>query len=86
MLAELREFKYYSCIVLGLLVKLPQGTEYFKYVLENNPDFSKGIKTCIESLDKDVTNSIFWALNSLSTSRNGAEILIKSEFIQSLKD
>jgi len=58
----------------------------FKYVLENNQDFSRGIKTCIESLDKDVTNAIFWALNSISASRNGAEVLIKSEFIQSLKD
>lgn len=72
--------------MLGLLVKLPQGTEMFKYVLENNQDFSRGIKTCIESLDKDVTNAIFWALNSISASRTGAEVLIKSEFIQSLKD
>jgi len=86
MLSEVKEFKYYSCVVLGLLVKLPNGIAKFKSVLESMPEFAKGIKICIESLDKDVTNAIFWALNVLSMSREGAEILIKSEFIKSLKD
>jgi len=86
MLSAVKEFKYYSCVVLGLLVKLPNGVIKFKAVLDSNADFTKGIKICIESLDKDVTNAIFWALNVLSISREGAEILIKSEFIKSLKD
>jgi len=86
MLSDVKEFKYYSCVVLGLLVKLPNGVIKFKNVLDSNTDFAKGIKICIESLDNDVTNAIFWALNVLSISREGSEILIKSEFIKSLKD
>jgi len=60
--------------------------EKFAQTLNGNPDFVRGVKMCIESLDKDVTNSIFWALNSLSMCREGSEILIKSEFIKNLKD
>lgn len=54
--------------------------------MASQTDFTKGIKICIESLDKDVTNAIFWALNALSMSREGSEILIQSEFVKSLKE